>query len=67
MLDFQEYHWQVHVQVLLLKPTSPVCREDCAGPEPDRFPAMAHVEPVEDAPAPRDERWAALDDLTFDD
>jgi uncharacterized protein len=52
---------------LLGLPLAPVCREDCAGPEPDRFPAMAHVEPVEDAPAPRDERWAALDDLTFDD
>ena len=52
---------------LLGLPLAPVCREDCAGPEPDRFPAVAHVEPVEDAPAPRDERWAALDDLTFDD
>ena len=52
---------------LLGLPLAPVCREDCAGPEPDRFPAMANVEPVEDALTPRDERWAALDDLTFDD
>ncbi|HAB58006.1 MAG TPA: hypothetical protein DCE75_08135 [Acidimicrobiaceae bacterium] len=51
---------------LLGLPLAPVCREDCVGPEPDRFPAMAHVEPVEDAPTPRDERWAALDGLTFD-
>ena len=52
---------------LLGLPLAPVCRKDCVGPEPDRFPAMAHVEPVEDASTPRDERWAALDGLTFDD
>lgn len=52
---------------LLSLPLAPLCREDCAGPEPNRFPAMAYVEPDADAPPPRDERWAALDGLTFGD
>lgn len=55
---------------LLSLPLAPLCRDDCAGPEPDRFPAQAYVEPEApdaDAPPPRDERWAALDGLTFDD
>jgi len=48
--------------VLLSLPLSPLCDEGCAGPDPDRFPAL----PVHDAetgePA-RDPRWAALDVL----
>lgn len=55
---------------LLSLPLAPLCREDCAGPEPDRFPAQAYVEPEapdDDDGPPLDPRWAALDGLTFDD
>ena len=52
---------------LLSLPLAPLCREDCASPEPDRFPAQAYVEPDADAEPPRDERWAALDALSFDE
>ena len=52
---------------LLSLPLAPLCREECEGPEPDRFPAQAYQEPDEDAPPPRDDRWAALDALTFDE
>ncbi len=46
-------------------PVAPLCARDCAGPEPERFPTGP---PPEDDPSPvRDERWAALDDLTFDE
>ena len=56
--------------VLLHLPVAPLCREDCAGPDPDRFPTS--VVPDEapedpDAPPPVDPRWAALSELTFDD
>jgi uncharacterized protein len=44
--------------VLLGLPLAPLCREDCAGPAPERFPAA----PESSAPAP-DPRWAALRDL----
>ena len=56
---------------LLSLPLAPLCREDCEGPDVERFPTgpaeetevgdAAEVEP------PRDDRWAALDALTFDD
>ncbi|MEM8708407.1 MAG: DUF177 domain-containing protein [Actinomycetota bacterium] len=52
---------------LLSLPLAPLCGEDCAGPEPDRFPAQAYVEPDPEAEPPRDERWAALDALSFDE
>ncbi len=59
--------------VLLSLPLVPLCSEDCVGPDPDRFPATVEDEPgADDAPgdepdeAPRDPRWAALDDLRFD-
>lgn len=57
---------------LLSLPLVPLCSEDCAGPDPERFPATPEddAEPGEgDAEAdeaPRDPRWAALDDLRFD-
>ena len=51
--------------VLLHLPLAPLCREDCAGPAPESFPALV----VPDAPAepPRDPRWAALDALHLED
>ena len=49
--------------VLLNLPIAPLCADDCAGPEPDRFPTG---QTIDDEPA-RDERWAALDELRFDE
>ena len=48
--------------VLLALPLAPLCREDCPGPAPERFPTG----PAPEDEAPRDPRWAALDELTFD-
>jgi uncharacterized protein len=44
-------------------PLVPLCRPDCPGPSPDRFPTG----PAGEAPPPADPRWAALDELRFDD
>ena len=52
---------------LLSLPLVPLCREDCEGPDVERFPTGPAEEPDEDASPARDERWAALDALTFDD
>ncbi|MDG2908624.1 MAG: DUF177 domain-containing protein [Acidimicrobiales bacterium] len=52
--------------VLLALPLSPLCGEDCVGPDPERFPAMSEedVESGEGTAGPeRDPRWAALDVL----
>ncbi len=49
---------------LLALPMAPLCRVDCEGPEPQRFPTGVADE---DPQAQRDPRWSALDDLTFDD
>ena len=43
-------------------PLVPLCRPDCAGPSPDRFPTGPGDEDVQ----PADPRWAALDDLSFE-
>lgn len=47
---------------LLSIPLAPLCRSDCAGPAPDRFPTGR----AEDAAPAVDPRWSALDELTFD-
>lgn len=44
-------------------PLVPLCREDCAGPAPDEFPTG----PADEGDRPADPRWAALDDLSFDE
>ena len=50
---------------LLALPLAPLCREDCAGPAPERFPTeVVTEEPSEPAADPR---WAALDELTFEE
>lgn len=57
-------------QALLSLPVAPLCRDDCAGPAPDRFPASVEVDepaPAEDDAPQGDPRWAALDGLTFDE
>ena len=56
--------------VLLNLPVAPLCSEDCAGPDPDRFPTT--VVPDDDesetaAEPPVDPRWAALSELSFDE
>ncbi|MEM7093915.1 MAG: DUF177 domain-containing protein [Actinomycetota bacterium] len=55
--------------VLLHLPVAPLCREDCAGPDPDRYATsvVSDEEPDDDGEAPIDPRWAALSELTFDD
>jgi uncharacterized protein len=55
--------------VLLALPLAPLCRSDCPGPAPDAFPTGSADEAQADAAAKRlrDERWSALDGLTFDD
>lgn len=57
----------VRETVLLNLPVAPLCREDCAGPDPDRFPTTVVVEPDPDEPPPADPRWAALSEITFDE
>jgi uncharacterized protein len=44
--------------VLLALPLGPLCREDCAGPDPDHFPVTVGTD--ETGPDPR---WSALDAL----
>jgi len=53
----------VREAVVLGLPLAPLCREDCAGPEPSAFPVAVESE---GAVATRDPRWAALDALRFD-
>ncbi len=56
--------------VLLALPLAPLCREDCGGPDPDRYPAKT-IDQVEEESATADPvadpRWAALDGLSFDE
>jgi uncharacterized protein len=55
----------VRETVLLALPLAPLCAQDCVGPAPDRFPAL--IADDGSAVKARDPRWAALDDLRFDD
>lgn len=52
----------VREAVLLGLPLAPLCREDCVGPDPQRYPARPASE---EGPRP-DPRWAALDTLRPD-
>jgi len=60
----------VRENVLLGLPLSTLCRPDCAGPDPERFPAGPAPddpdEPEKPPAPPRDPRWAALDQLRLD-
>lgn len=70
--EFVDLRPMISEALLLALPIAPLCREDCAGPEPDRFPANIDVgddaDNAADADGARagDPRWAALDQLTFD-
>lgn len=48
--------------VLLALPLAPLCGPDCQGPAPEVFPTG----PVAESERPADPRWAALDELRFD-
>lgn len=56
----------VREATVLALPLAPLCRDDCAGPEPDRFPTIVADEgdaDEGDGGERRDPRWAALDVL----
>lgn len=51
---------------LLGLPLAPLCREDCTGPDPDRYPTVTEEQLAAEAASaerPPDPRWAALGDL----
>lgn len=50
--------------MLLELPVAPLCRPDCVGPDPERYPATSA--PDEEHTV-RDPRWAALEGVTIDD
>lgn len=52
---------------LLSLPLAPLCDDGCQGPDPERFPAEVAPDPEDAAEPAPDPRWAALDDLVFDD
>lgn len=61
--------------ILLALPLVPLCAEDCAGPDPERFPTRVEDDVArgdddgvgaEPTAAPADPRWSALDGLRFD-
>lgn len=47
---------------LISLPLAPLCREDCRGPAPEKFPTGLASDPKEPK---KDPRWAALDQLDF--
>jgi uncharacterized protein len=59
----------VREAVLLGLPLAPLCRPDCPGPDPEGTPvAVEGDDPSNGRDAARgDPRWAALDDLHFDE
>lgn len=60
--------------VVFSLPLAPLCRPDCPGPDPDRYPAMSveqseevrRQEHHEELQKHGDPRWSALDQLRFD-
>ena len=56
--------------VLLALPLAPLCREECLGPAPERFPASpaqaAEEAPGRDDDTPGDPRWAPLRQLRLE-
>lgn len=59
----------VREAVLLDLPLSPLCSPECRGPSPSRFPTDAVDRRAAERAAgdERDPRWAALDELRFDE
>lgn len=64
----------VEEAVLLAVPLAPLCREDCIGPDPDRYPTKSpdqvEAERAEEkrlqAEQKQDPRWGGLDGISFD-
>lgn len=56
-------------ELFLALPLSPLCSEDCAGADPERFPTSGESPSVSegDEEPDIDPRWAALSALTFDE
>ena len=55
---------------LLGLPLAPLCRADCVGPDPDRYPTVTEEElavAAATAEKPPDPRWSALGDLDLRD
>ncbi|MFV0523643.1 MAG: YceD family protein [Acidimicrobiales bacterium] len=48
-------------------PLAPLCRPDCAGPDPDRYPTRSEEDVDPDAEPAGDPRWAALAELDLGD
>ena len=57
----------VRESVLLALPLTPLCGDDCLGPQPDRFPTLVAGDGSAEAEPPMDPRWAALDELELDE
>ena len=57
----------VRESVLLALPLTPLCGNDCRGPQPDRFPTLMAGDGSARAEPPADPRWAALDELELDE
>lgn len=57
----------IRESMLLALPLAPLCREECRGPQPDRFPTARTEDRPDAAAASSDPRWAALDELKFDE
>lgn len=51
--------------IVLELPLVPLCREDCPGPDPERYPTST-VGEADEEPRP-DPRWAALEGLQIDE
>lgn len=67
---YVDLHPLVRELVLASLPVAPLCRDDCPGPAPDRFPTTTEAEleaGAAESEPPRDPRWAALGDLDFDE
>lgn len=70
--EFVDLRPMVSEALALALPLSPLCREDCPGPDPERFSPTgdedgdANDAADEDDARPVDDRWSALDALVFD-
>jgi uncharacterized protein len=68
--DLLDLEALVRELVLSGLPLAPLCRDDCTGPDPERFPTTTEIQveaEVAAAEPPTDPRWAALDELEFGD
>lgn len=54
--------------ISLAVPLAPLCRAECSGPDPERYPAKTEdqLEAERAAEPKEDPRWAGLSDLEFD-